>query len=196
MNIIIKSGNIYILFLLFGILFLPGCFTNKPIVIDERILGEIVNKDQFEKDIQVKNTRLVSMEGDRLNWELEAETASINQKTKKAYAENIKCTFYDENKKIVFVIKSKGAEINLAEKSVLFQGEIKGTSPKGEILKVSKMRWDGKNKKLIGWDGVVFIKGNSCLTADKIEADPETKRIILTGKVDTWIRDNKPLIKD
>ena len=136
-----------------------------------------------KKPILFKGSTLLSRDGKKKDWFLEAENVNYNREKDQAEAEVVRVKFYNPDNLEVLTLSAKGALVDMKEKSLKFRGEVEALSSKGEKLTAKNLRWDNKKKLLIGSEYIKITRKNAVMTATNLEADPELKKVVLSGNV-------------
>ncbi len=183
--------NLYFFFLILvtviGLLLYFGCSGRKdnknkeikPVIASPSPSPEAAEK----KPIVFKGSTLLSRDGKKKDWFLEAKGVNYNREKEQAEAEVVRVKFFNPDNTEVLTVSAKGALVNLKVKSIKFNGEVEALSSKGEKLTAKNLRWDNKKKLLIGREYVKITRKNAVMTATNLEADPELKKVVLSGNV-------------
>lgn len=184
-----KSLYVLLVILLTGIglLLYFGCSgrkDNKNKEIKPVIASPSPSPDKIEKKpIVFKGSTLLSRDGEKKDWFLEAEDVSYDREKDQAEAKVVRVKFYDPDNKEVLTLSAKGALVDMKVKSLKFRGEVEALSSKGEKLTAKNLRWDNEKKLLIGREYIKITRKNAVMTAANLEADPELKKVVLSGNV-------------
>lgn len=173
-------------FLILGIIF----YLNNYIQLkNSKIKSAYFIKPSLTPAYNLQTTHLTSLANNLKDWELQAKSIFINEKDKKAYAEDLKCTFFNASKKPFILVEAKAAEINLATQSLKFKGKITGRAATGEFIEVKKMYWDGGKKILYGKDEVKITRGRTYLKGEELEISPHQRLIKIQGNLKVKIKE-------
>jgi len=151
-------------------------------------------KDSGES-IFFKASKLLAREGKLKNWHLSADKITYDKANDRAEAETVQVQFYNPKNEVTLTVTARGAEVNMKDKSLRFHGEVEAEAASGEKLIVRKLRWDNKKKLLIGEEYVKITRKNSIMTGRRMEADPELKRVVLSGGVKVNYPDARKFLK-
>lgn len=142
------------------------------------------SKSPKKEAVQLTATELSSLEKGKKEWNLTSKNISLNEKTRKAYAVNLICVFYNPDSKPFITLKAKAAFIDLNTQSLEFSGRVKADSDAGDRITINKLLWDGKEKKLLGSGGVTITKiDGSRITGENLIAVPSEKKIEIKNNV-------------
>ncbi|MCE1246961.1 MAG: LPS export ABC transporter periplasmic protein LptC [Firmicutes bacterium] len=169
----------------FFFFFVPGCGTRKggsPQKIKTSTPSPTPSKE-VSMPVFLKGTTLQSRDKGVKNWELNAKEVVYDKGRDAAEAKEIEVKFFDQKGKDALKVVAKGADLDIKTNSLKFKGEVEATSVQGEKLVVRKLRWDNKKKLLYGSGHVKITRKNSIMTSDNMEADPQLKKVIMTGNV-------------
>lgn len=136
-----------------------------------------------KKPILFKGSTLLSRDGKKKDWFLEAKDVSYDREKELAEAEVVQVKFYNPDNREVMTLSAKGALVDMKAKSLKFKGEVEALSSQGEKLTAKNLRWDNKKKLLIGREYIKITRKNAVMTANNMEADPELKKVVLFGNV-------------
>lgn len=139
--------------------------------------------------MEFNTTNLSSMDKNKKQWEMTAKVITVNEKTKKARAKDVKFIFFDPKKKPVLRLAAKGADVNLKDESIDFDGTVTAKAATGEVITVKKMRWDGKKKKLLGMIEVKLTRKGSHIIGKSMEADPALRQVEIKGNVKIYLKE-------
>jgi len=137
-----------------------------------------------ERNVELQLTKLLSKKDKIKYWELEAKRIKVSQETQKGEATEIHVTFFDEKGKPAMILNSNGADIDLKNQSLYFKGTVKGHTTNGDTVEIRRMVWDGKKKKLFGYEYVKITKEMAVLTGRSLVGDPSKKYLEIIGDVD------------
>ncbi len=146
-----------------------------------------------EKVTTETSTFTASDPSGKKQWDMKCTSITYKDNNKSAEGEDILANFYSNEQKLLATVKAKGATMNTETQDVQFHGVVHAWSPIGETLTVQTLRYDGKEKKFYGKDGVKMTKGTSVLTGDKLVADPNLKWVKVTGNVQVDLHSLAPV---
>jgi len=195
-NIIKTNILLMLFFILFFLFFSIGCNNkkkeiNKPVNVSAKVSDD---KKKESANIEVRLPVLTSLSKDFKEWDLQSEKIIYDDKKNTAYAKGIKCIFYNKEKKEYITLTSEGAYVDLNSNSLKFKGEVKITSKQGVNMIITRAVWDGKKKKIFGYDNVRVNDGVSDIFSDKIEIDPALNTIKFYGNVKAKFNEKDDLI--
>lgn len=137
---------------------------------------------RYTAEVRFGKTTLSAMEGVARAWDIDAAQVKMDEARQFVVAKEVRGVFYAD-REIRATVVSKGADVNMATKDILFHGEVTITTPRGEKAWSRYMRWDGARQRLIGWDGVRLLRGNAVIRGEALEADPSFRDLIVQGNV-------------
>ena len=134
---------------------------------------------------QLVDTVITSKKDGRKYWELSSKKIALEQDTKKGSADDVSCSFYDTKGNVYITFKSPYADIDMNTQSVSFTSMSHGTLiESGDNIDVTRLVWDGLNKKLLGYDGVKIFRKDYILTSEEMIGDPEARNVELIKNVE------------
>jgi len=136
-----------------------------------------------------KGTKLQAREGGLKDWELNAREVTFDKGKGYAEAKIVEVVFFNSKGEKVLTLTAKGAEVDMDSKSLKFRGEVHAEAESGEKLVVKKLSWDNKRKLLLGKEYVKITRKKSIMTARNMLADPQLKKVTLSGDVKVDYRD-------
>jgi LPS export ABC transporter protein LptC len=145
--------------------------------------GTSASPKEKQDNVELELTRLISKKDNKKYWELEAKSIKVNERTRKGEATGITCTFFDEKGKSAMKLKARGADIDLASMSLFFRGKVEATMESGDRMEVQRLVWNGKKKKLFGYESVKITKKAGILTGTDLIGDPSRKYVEILGHV-------------
>ncbi|MBI2252610.1 MAG: LPS export ABC transporter periplasmic protein LptC [Armatimonadetes bacterium] len=172
-------------FLILGVIF----YLNNYIQLKNSKIKSALFTPSLPPVYNLQTTHLTSLANNLKDWELKAKSIFINEKGKKAYAEDLKCVFFNASKKPFIIVEAKAADINLATQSLKFKGKITSRAATGELIEVKKMYWDGEKKILYGKDEVKITRGISYLIGEELEVYPHQRLIKIQGNLKVKIKE-------
>lgn len=116
-------------------------------------------------------------------WRLDAEKIQYDDEKKTARVGTLTWTLLDKEGKTLVQVEGNGAEVDLEGEKVAFEGPVVARGPRGEVLHVTDLLWDGKNRQFRGTEGVRMEREGTVLTGMKLTASPDLKRLQVEGNV-------------
>jgi LPS export ABC transporter protein LptC len=144
-----------------------------------------------QEAVQFKSTHLASKEGGNKYWDLDASKIVYNESSGKADLYKVNCVFWDKIKQPSIKVSAPQGEADLEKQVLRFFNQVKAIANTGEILTGKEMWWNGLTKRLYGKGNIVITKGESILTADELELDPNNKEIQVKGNVKVLWKNGK-----
>lgn len=174
-------------FLLLFMLVFVGC-ADRKLVITQRSPepSPTASPEKDKRDlrpIHFKGTSIQSRDGRRNNWKLSASEITYDRAGDSATAEVVEVAFFDPRGKTVVSLSASGAVVDMKEKSMKFRGAVTLKSADGDRMVIQKLRWDNDRRLLIGEGRIRITRKDSVMTAEKMLADPEMKKVTLSGNV-------------
>jgi LPS export ABC transporter protein LptC len=136
------------------------------------------------RNVELQLTKLLSKKDKIKYWEMEAKRIKVSQETQKGDASEIHVTFFDEKGNAEMTLSSQGADIDMKTQSLYFKGPVKGHTTKGDTVEIRRVVWDGKQKKLFGYEYVRITKEMAVLTGKNLVGIPSSKYLEIIGDVD------------
>jgi len=138
--------------------------------------------------IQFTKTSLTEVDKQgNLIWEVKAKRFIIDKEKGKIRGQEVKGVFYQKKKE---AFSFRCGEIVLDEKSrdlILSKGVEGVSSSNGIKMRGEKIRWEAKNRRLLGSGKTLFKKGRFKISADYLEADIAFKKVRVKGRTRTEI---------
>ena len=133
--------------------------------------------------------RIMSYEGNTLSvekdgkkqWELQADTISMNVDTQDAEMENLKGQFYEDDGRVVTLVAKHGI-YRQNTKDIAVDGDVKVTNTDGAELTSQKLIWLAAEEKLVAEVDVRVKKEDMRASGDRIESSDGFNRIKIIGK--------------
>lgn len=119
----------------------------------------------------------------RKTWELIATSVVLKDAEKRLAAQHVRCSFFGDKEEKVATLTALGADMNTANQNVVFRGQVVVTTPRGEVLTIKRLLYDGTRKKFFGRGGIRFVRATSVLTGDEMVGDPGLKTVTVRGHV-------------
>ncbi|MHC9539977.1 MAG: LPS export ABC transporter periplasmic protein LptC [Vulcanimicrobiota bacterium] len=143
-------------------------------------------------NVELQLTKLLSKKDKIKYWEMEARRIKVSQVTQKGDATDINVTFFDEKGQPAMTLNSHGADIDMKQQSLYFRGTVTGHTTKGDTVEIRRLVWDGKKKKLFGYEYVKITKEMAVLTGRSLVGDPSRKYLEIIGDVDVVWKTGTP----
>jgi len=142
-----------------------------------------ISSEKSFPDQAIKNFTLMHTNQGEKEWGLEADRAEIYEKEGKTVVHRLKLEFYDQGK-ITSVITAKRGEIGSSSGDMELRGNVIVTSEREKItLKTESLKWDAQRKKIVTDDFVRQEKGDTIITGQGLETDPEFERLVIKRDV-------------
>lgn len=116
-------------------------------------------------------------------WRLDAERIEYDDGRKTARVGILTWTLLDKDGKTLVEVEGNGAHVDLEAEKVSFEGPVVARGPRGEVLNVTDLMWDGKARKFIGTEGVKMEREGTVLTGMRLTASPDLKKLQVEGNV-------------
>jgi len=162
-------------FTLFIILSLSSCGKEKP----ER---SEVSGSKSSPEQAIENFTLTQTSQGEKKWELEAERAEIYKREGKTIVQKLKIKFYDQGK-ITSVLIAREGELRSQSGDMEVRGDVVVTSEEGTTLKTESLKWDANRNKIVTDDLVRQEKGDTIITGQGLESDPELEKVVIKKNV-------------
>jgi LPS export ABC transporter protein LptC len=122
------------------------------------------------RDVRLELTNMISRKDHAKYWDMQADVIYVNEETKKGEAKNIKVVFFDEKGKPSMSFASDGADIDMESQSLHFKSKVTGVMASGEKIEIARLVWDGKKKRVFGYDSIKVTRGKSILKGKDMES--------------------------
>lgn len=116
-------------------------------------------------------------------WRLDAERIEYDDGRKTARVGTLTWTLLDKSGKSLVEVEGNGARVDLEAEKVAFEGPVVARGPRGEVLNVTDLLWDGKARQFIGTEGVKMEREGTVLTGMRLTASPDLKKLQVEGNV-------------
>lgn len=116
-------------------------------------------------------------------WRLDAERIEYDDGRKAARVGTLTWTLLDKSGKSLVEVEGNGARVDLEAEKVAFEGPVVARGPRGEVLNVTNLLWDGKARRFIGTEGVKMEREGTVLTGMRLTASPDLKKLQVEGNV-------------
>jgi LPS export ABC transporter protein LptC len=168
--------NFFWVFAFLVILNLSSCGKEKP----ER--PGVSDKKSFP-DQAIENFTLTYTNQGEKEWELEADRAEIYKREGKTIVQKLKIKFYDQGK-ITSILTAREGELCSPAGDMEVRGDVVVTSEEeGITLKTESLKWDAQRKKIVTDDFVRQEKGDTIITGQGLESDPELEKVVIKKNV-------------
>lgn len=175
-NNIMMKKNFFWVFTFLIIVSLSSCGKEKS----EK--PRISDKKSFP-DQAIENFTLTHTNQGEKEWELEADRAEIYKREGRTIVQKLKIKFYDQGK-ITSILTAREGELRSPSGDMEVRGDVVVTSEKeGITLKTESLKWDTQRKKIVTDDFVRQEKGDTIITGQGLESDPELEKIVIKKNV-------------
>lgn len=121
-------------------------------------------------------------------WKLDAERVEYDDQDRTAKVGRLTWSLLDEQGQPTLQVEGRGADVDIENEKVVFDGPVEAIGPKGEVLDVTHLVWDGKLGKFFGSEGVKMTREATVVTGKRMVASPDLKRISVEGDVSVTMR--------
>lgn len=146
---------------------------------------------KISRDVRLELTNMISRKDRAKYWDMQADVIYVNEETKKGEAKNIKCVFFDEKGKPSMTFTADAADIDMESQSLHFKSKVTGVMASGERIEIARLVWDGKKKRVFGYDSITITRGKSILKGKDMVGDPQKGYMEIVGNVDLVWRGEK-----
>jgi len=167
--------NFFWVFTLFIILGLSSCGKEK--LEKPKVSGRKSFPEQAIENFTLTHTS----QGEK-KWELEADRAEIYKREGKTIVQKLKIKFYDQGK-ITSVLIAREGELHSQSGDMEVRGDVVVTSEEGTTLKTESLKWDANRNKIVTDDLVRQEKGDTIITGQGLESDPELEKVVIKKNV-------------
>lgn len=122
-------------------------------------------------------------------WRLDAERIQYDDSRRTARVGKLTWTLQDGHGKDLVRVEGNGARVDVEAEKVSFEGPVMAYGPRGEVLDVTNLLWDGKARRFLGKEGVRLLRDGTVLTGLRLDASPDLKQIEVEGKVRVVLKD-------
>lgn len=175
-NSIMGNKSFFWMFIFVFILGLSSCGKEKP--QKAKMPGEKSFPDQAIENFTLTHTN----QGEK-EWELAAERAEVYEKEGKTIVRKLKLKFYEQGK-VASVLTARQGEISSPSGDMEVRGDVVVTSEKEAMtLKTNSLKWDARRNRIVTDDFVRQEKGDTIVTGQGLESDPELERLVIKKDV-------------
>ncbi|MCD4786426.1 MAG: LPS export ABC transporter periplasmic protein LptC [Candidatus Eremiobacteraeota bacterium] len=198
----LKSKNLFFIFILLSVVLIfitgSGCSGKKkedgkdikPTASPSTTPTPSPTKKNASGPVVFKGTKLQARRGRLKDWELHAQEVTFDKGRGSARAKVVEVVFFNPEGDKVMTVTANGATVDMENKSLKFLGEVQASASTGEKLTVKKLSWDNKRKLLLGREYVRITRKKSVMTARNMSADPQLKKVTLSGDVRVDYKDS------
>ena len=142
------------------------------------------------KPVEPDNSpRIMSYEGNNISaekdgktqWELHADSISMNVETKDAEMENITGKFYGDDCRTVTLVAKHGI-YNQSTKDIAVDGDVKAENGDGAVLTSQKLTWVAAKEMLVAEVDACVKKDDMMASGNRIESSDGFHRFKIIGK--------------
>lgn len=126
---------------------------------------------------------MVETQAGKMQWELEAARALLQESEKRTKLEKIKLKFYKDEKLASVLIAEKG-DINTETGDMVATGNVVFTSESEKVkVETDILNWDNKRKKIVTDAFVKETRPGTIITGYGLEAEPDLSRSVIKREV-------------
>jgi len=171
-----ESRKFFELFILISLLCLSGCGKGGSKI--SRVSEKKSAPEQVIESFALTQTS----EGEK-EWELQADRAEIYEKEGKTIFQKLKVKFYDQGR-ITSTLSAREGEIHSSSGDMKVKGDVVVISSDDKTtLRTESLRWDRKRKKIVTDDLVRQEKGDTVITGQGLESDPDLEKVVIKRNV-------------
>ncbi|MFB0528185.1 MAG: LPS export ABC transporter periplasmic protein LptC [bacterium] len=168
--------NFFLVFTFLVIFSLSSCGKEKP--EEPGVSGKKSFPDQAIENFTLTHTN----QGEK-EWELEADRAEIYKTKGKTIVQKLKIKFYDQGK-VTAILTAREGELRSPSGDMEVRGDVVVTSEEeGITLRTESLKWDTQRKKIVTDDFVRQEKGDTIITGQGLESDPELGKVVIKKNV-------------
>jgi LPS export ABC transporter protein LptC len=149
---------------------------------------ESVLRGENSPDSVIEKLHLISTIEGQKRWEMFSDSARLYQNQKQAYADNIYCQYYKDDR-IVSTLTAEKAVINTETNATEAEGHVELVVENGSKLETDKLNWDPDQDEIKTESQVHVFKGLDEITATGLVADTQLNNIRFIRNVHTQLRD-------
>ena len=137
-------------------------------------------------EMVTRDFRHVETRMDRTIWVLESERAEMFED--KASLHKVKVTWYGEPGAVTVVITSAKGKVDFKRRRAELSGDVRIERADGAVISTEKILWNDKTKVLKAPESVLITTRDATFRGAGLDANLETQRITLRGRVQGEIR--------
>ena len=145
--------------------------------------GPIRSEQPGEADVNIGKMRLIEMNGDRKEWEVEATSASMYGERGLALLADVVITFYPEQPEPITVRGDHGTFYN-ETRDFLIEGNVVVTPIEGYTAYTRSVQWLAATQLIATDDQVRAVKPGSELHGRGMRAHAQTRRLQILHSVE------------
>ena len=160
-------------------IFNPSSTQNNPHPLNSRTTDS-------EADLTITGLHLTETKGDKLLWEIEADSAQMYQKRQAAQLKNIKLTMYQKQEPVLYLTGDKGW-LDMNSRDIAIEGKVTANLQDGIVFETDSLNWQHEKRILSTRDPVKITRANIHILGEGMEADIEAEKININNVVTTII---------
>ncbi len=137
-------------------------------------------------DLVIKGLHLTETSGDKLLWEIEADSARVYQQQQVARFRNIRLTLYEERAPVLKVQGDNG-RLDMQGRDMVVKGNVIARSQAGLIFETNSLNWENKKRLLYTSDPVKITKVNIIIRGVGLVADVGLEKLKFNNGITTII---------
>lgn len=139
-----------------------------------------------EADLTITGLHLTETKGDKLLWEVEADSAEVYQKQQAVQLKNIKLTLYQEQEPVLH-LKGDEGRLDINSRDVAIEGKVTVNLQDGLTFETDSLNWQNEKRILHTPDLVKITKANIHILGRGLVVDIEAERLNIHHGVTTTI---------
>lgn len=133
--------------------------------------------------VEVKRTAISTVDSEgRLQWEIRAETASVDSRSRTATLVQVEGTYFHDGEPAVTFAAPKGTFFVATRNMTLTDG-VRARTSGGETLEAEVVRWDPGRAQIEATGSVVLRQGGMTVRADRLTTDTSLRLSSMSGNV-------------
>ncbi len=133
--------------------------------------------------VEVKRTAISTVDSEgRLQWEIRAETASVDSLSRTATLTRVEGTYFHEGGPAVTFAAPKGTFF-VATRNMTLSDGVRARAAGGETLEAKVVRWDPGRAQIEATGSVVLRQGGMTVRADRLMTDTSLRLSSMSGNV-------------
>jgi LPS export ABC transporter protein LptC len=144
--------------------------------------------EQTAGGVEYLGTAFSETKDGKLQWELNADQVQAGEDKKTATLIGLRAKIYKDGGQGNIQLTANEGRMEMTEKIVTLQGNIKATSEKGAELAGNMIKWFMKEHRFTGEGNIQYRQKDTTITGDKLEADLDANIIRVSGNARAELR--------
>ncbi len=153
---------------------------------DGKNADPILSATDAEADLVIKGLHLTETSGDKLLWEIEADSAQVYQEQQSAQLKNIRLTLYEEQRQIL-KLRSDNGRLDIQNRDMSVEGQVVAHLPDGLTFETNSLTWENQKRLISTSEPVNISRDNIKIRGMGLVADVGLEKFTLHNGVTTVI---------